>query len=194
VVTGPLSTGFFGTYLVDVFRNPNAQFHFRERKREHSRAVLEYSFDVPMEVSHYGVKVGDEWKTYTSPPASISIPAGVLVTLALLNPIASESAAAGDPVSAKVVQAVRSKDSSVILIPVGAIAHGCKIKGGGSGRRRDKLGGRAIGQPSVEPWSSRWAFRCTKALPGSCTTPPIAASRSTLRRTTTKGLEAVRQT
>jgi hypothetical protein len=54
----------------------------------------------------------------------IALPIGLPITLALVSPIDTETAAAGDLVSAKVVQAVRRSDSNVTLIPAGAIVRG----------------------------------------------------------------------
>jgi hypothetical protein len=56
----------------------------------------------------------------TPPP----LPVGVRLPLALLNPIDTRTAAAGDAVSAKVTKAVRAPGSNVILVAAGAIAHG----------------------------------------------------------------------
>jgi hypothetical protein len=67
---------------------------------------------------------GDDVAAKREPATSITLPAGVSLTLALLHPIDTGGAAAGDPVSAKVVKAVRTKDSKTIPIPTGAIAHG----------------------------------------------------------------------
>jgi hypothetical protein len=54
----------------------------------------------------------------------IRLPIGLSVTLALTAPIDSETAAAGDLVSATVVQAVRQPGSNSILIPAGATVRG----------------------------------------------------------------------
>jgi hypothetical protein len=54
----------------------------------------------------------------------VTLPIGLSVTLALDEPIDTATAAAGDPVSAKVVKAVRRAASSEELIPAGAVVHG----------------------------------------------------------------------
>ena len=57
-------------------------------------------------------------------PQAIALPPGLSVTLALLDPIDTATAAAGDPVSAKVVRTIRAAKSKEILAPAGAVAHG----------------------------------------------------------------------
>jgi len=52
---GPTSTGAFGTYLVEIFVRPGAQFQFLQKQEVDGRPVLEYSFRVPKELSHYGL-------------------------------------------------------------------------------------------------------------------------------------------
>jgi hypothetical protein len=59
-----------------------------------------------------------------APAAQAALPLGLPVTLALAAPIDSATAAAGDPVDAKVVQPVRRPGSGEILIPAGALVHG----------------------------------------------------------------------
>jgi hypothetical protein len=60
----------------------------------------------------------------TPAPSAVTLPPGVILTLALLNPIDAGNAAAGDAVTAKVSKAVRSKDAKEVLVPAGAVAHG----------------------------------------------------------------------
>jgi hypothetical protein len=223
VSSGPISSGNFGTYLLDIFENPGARLKFTGQKSEGSREIIEYSFVVPVEASHYMIRLGSGWKptgyrgsfqidgatadlvrltqqtdqlapeanmcraqtgvdyhtvpigsgqlliprrtelrtlspdaseadsvtTYSAcheysvesslrfddtddvavsakAPATsaASLPPGVILTLALLNPIEAGAAAAGDAVTAKVSKAVRSKDAKEVLVPAGAIAHG----------------------------------------------------------------------
>ena len=222
VVTGPISSGAFGTSLIDVFENPGVRFSLIDGKGEGPRRIFEYAFEVPAQASHYAIKVGNEWKdapyhgliqinaatadlmmlieetdkippggetcaartsiayhlvpigdgqflvprqveletlspdasetasvtnysacheyaaestvrfddgdaasaTKTAPAAPIALPPDVSLTLALLHPIDTDTAAAGDEVSAKVVKEVRTKDSKTILVPAGAVAHG----------------------------------------------------------------------
>jgi hypothetical protein len=54
----------------------------------------------------------------------VSLPIGLPVTLALMSPIDTATAAAGDEISAKVVKPVRRPGSKDDLIPVGAVVHG----------------------------------------------------------------------
>ena len=223
IPSGPISSGSFGTYLVDIFQNPGARLKFIDQKSEGSREMIEYSFVVPVEASHYMVHYGTGWKAtgyrgsfqidgatgdlvrlaqqtdqlppegnmcrartsidyHTVPigsgqlliplrselhtlspdasetnsittfsacheysvesslrfddaddatvaaktpaPSAVTLPPGVILTLALLNPIDAGNAAAGDAVTAKVSKAVRSKDAKEVLVPAGAVAHG----------------------------------------------------------------------
>lgn len=222
VSTGPISSGAFGTLLVDIFENPGTRYTFTDRKQEGSRDIFEYSFAVAPAVSHYSVRAGNEWKvtgyrgsfevyaataelahliietdqlppesqmcrdkteidyhyvligdsqfliprrsefdtlspnanqthsvtTFSAcheftaesslvlgdesaasaataiPKTAAPLPAGISLTLALLAPIDTRTAAAGDAVSAKVTKAIRAPGSKEILIAAGAIAHG----------------------------------------------------------------------
>jgi hypothetical protein len=56
--------------------------------------------------------------------APLVLPIGLPITLALTAPIDTDTAAAGDIVSAKVVKAVRRLGATQDLIPAGAIARG----------------------------------------------------------------------
>jgi len=56
--------------------------------------------------------------------ASVALPLGLPVKLAIEAPIDTGTAAAGDPVSARVVQAVRRPGSGEVLIPAGATVRG----------------------------------------------------------------------
>jgi hypothetical protein len=193
VASGPISSGSFGTYLVDIFQNPGAHLKFIGQKSERSRKMIEYSFVVPVEASHYVIHLGTGWKatgyrgsfqidgatadlvrltqqiplrselhtlspdagetnsvtTYSAcheysvesslrfddtddvagaakapVPSDIHLPPGVILTLALLNPIDGGTAAAGDAVTAKVAKTVRSRDAKEVLVPAGSIVHG----------------------------------------------------------------------
>jgi len=62
VANGPIGTGSFGTYLVDIFENPGTQFKFTGEKRKGAAQVFEYAFDVPAQASHYDVRGDTEWK------------------------------------------------------------------------------------------------------------------------------------
>jgi hypothetical protein len=223
VGSGLIYSGAFDVGLLDIFQNPGTQLKFAGRITAGSLERYQYDFDVPLTASHYGVKVGREWKltayhgsilinaataelsqlfdetaqlpaethlcraqstidyhyvligdgefllprrsevnttspdasetnsiiTYSGcreysaesvvrfdgsdvssdvteavPPKSILLAPGLSITLALLNPIDTAIAAAGDPVSAKVVRAVRAAKSRDVLVPAGAVAHG----------------------------------------------------------------------
>jgi hypothetical protein len=59
---GPVSTGSFGVYLLDIFENPGAQIKFTGSKTDGLRKVLEYSFRVRREASHCNVKGSTGWR------------------------------------------------------------------------------------------------------------------------------------
>ncbi len=222
VSTGPISSGAFGTLLVDIFENSGTQYRFVEKRRDGSRELFEYSFVVAPAVSHYSVRAGNGWKVtgysgsfeiyaetaelahlvietdqlppesqmcrdkteidyhylligdsqfllpsksvfetvspnetetrsittfsacheYTAessliledaattaaakvaPKTAEPLPVGISLTLALLTPIDTQYAAAGDAISAKVTKAVRAPGSNKIVVQAGAIAHG----------------------------------------------------------------------
>jgi len=72
---------------------------------------------------------GDSAATGSAAPQSggrgrVALPIGLPVTLALDSPIDTATAAAGDPVDAKVVKPVRRPGSAEELIPAGAIVRG----------------------------------------------------------------------
>jgi hypothetical protein len=54
----------------------------------------------------------------------VALPIGLPVTLALASPIDTGTAAAGDPVVAKVIKPVRRPGSTEALVPAGAVVHG----------------------------------------------------------------------
>ncbi len=56
--------------------------------------------------------------------APVALPIGLPIVLALSAPIDTATAAAGDPVSAKVMQPVRRPGANEILIPAGAVVQG----------------------------------------------------------------------
>jgi hypothetical protein len=56
--------------------------------------------------------------------AAVALPIGLPVTLALVTPVDSDTAAAGDPVDARVVQPVGRSGGDGPLIPAGATVHG----------------------------------------------------------------------
>jgi len=62
VSSGPISSGSFGTYLADIFENPGARLKFTSQTSEGSRELIEYSFVVPVDASHYVIHFGTGWK------------------------------------------------------------------------------------------------------------------------------------
>ena len=59
---GPMGTGAFAAFLTLVFAEDKAQFEFqRKLVAEDGRDLLEYSFQVRKDDSHYKVKVKDGW-------------------------------------------------------------------------------------------------------------------------------------
>lgn len=219
ILNGPVLTGAFGTFVVDIFENPGAKYRFVGVKKD---GRFEWAFGVPEQASHYSVKAGNDWKitgytgsfeidattaelvrlmietanlpqtsgmcrartdtvyhyeqigngrflipaktqldtlspnqsetrnvitfsacreftaessllnghegllveSKTPSPTAKPFPGGVALTLALTNQIDTRSAAAGDPINAKIIDAVRAPGSKLILAPAGAIARG----------------------------------------------------------------------
>ncbi len=228
VSRGPIGTGSFGGYLVDIFNNDATKYAFIGEKTRDGSHVLVYGYAVMQGASHYriqyGAPEGDTWwttpygGTFEVDPVSLDIgritlqtaelpgktglceadstldyqrlqigdgtfllprqsqirlalrdgrateneiaftdcreyqaqsvvhfdapsatpaaatesaerpraplPAGLTVELRLATPIDTDTAAAGDPVSAAVVRAVHPPHSAETLIPAGAVAHG----------------------------------------------------------------------
>ncbi|SPE34027.1 conserved exported hypothetical protein [Candidatus Sulfopaludibacter sp. SbA3] len=56
---GPLGTGPFGPFLVDIFANPAVQFQYLDKQS----ALFEYRYRVPLGASHYRVQAGPIWRT-----------------------------------------------------------------------------------------------------------------------------------
>jgi hypothetical protein len=54
---GVVSTGAFGTYLVDVFENPAAAYRFVRKTSAGARVLFEYAYRVAAENSHYEVGI-----------------------------------------------------------------------------------------------------------------------------------------
>jgi len=220
---GPIGTGSFGTHLLGIFDNPGVAFQFLSERTIGLRTLLEYRFHVPLEASHYRVKLANSWQPMAYdgtfwvdpqaldlqrlviraedvPPATticaldaeldyhrlhigdseallpnkaqlhitlessretnnittfsdcreyqaesalvfedepqvggaaarrrgapIALPIGLPLVLALTEPIDTDTAAAGDVVSAKVVQPVYRPHSKDVLIPAGATVRG----------------------------------------------------------------------
>jgi len=221
---GAIGTGAFGTYLLDIFENPGAQFQFDGEQSAEGQPILAYFFHVPESASHYQSKAGATWQTtaysgefqldsesldlrrlvirtdelsaatslceasttldyqsvrigdgdlllprqsrllavsrsaaetenlisfagcreyqaeseilfdanpaifdpttHPSVRAPLVLPIGLPITLALAAPIDTDTAAGGDPISAKVVKPVRRSGAGATLIPAGAIVRG----------------------------------------------------------------------
>ncbi len=50
---GPIGTGSFGSFLVDIFENPGAEFDYRAERTVGDQKVVEYRYRVPLKASHY---------------------------------------------------------------------------------------------------------------------------------------------
>ncbi len=72
---GPLGTGPFGPFLIDIFANPAVQFQYLGEKS----GLFEYRYRVPLEASHYHVQAGVTWRftpydgTFRLDPASAEL-------------------------------------------------------------------------------------------------------------------------
>ena len=81
---GPLGTGPFGPFLIDIFANPAVTFQFLG-----VRPLLEYRYRVPVEASHYHVQAGIKWRvtgydgTFRLDPASADLKQLTVRTLEL---------------------------------------------------------------------------------------------------------------
>jgi hypothetical protein len=62
VSSGPITMGPFGTSLLDIFDNPGVRFKFLGKQSDGSVELLEYSFEVPAQASHYDIGVENGWK------------------------------------------------------------------------------------------------------------------------------------
>jgi len=61
---GPVGTGSFGTFLLDIFRNDGASFEFQSATRLGGKDMLQYAYQVPLGASHYyTLKTDREWLT-----------------------------------------------------------------------------------------------------------------------------------
>jgi hypothetical protein len=61
IPAGAIGTGAFAATLLAIFEARDPGFAFEGEKTISGRRVLEYSFNVPEEQSHYKVKAGKEW-------------------------------------------------------------------------------------------------------------------------------------
>lgn len=59
---GPVSTGSFGGYLVDIFANDGAQFEFVGEKASAGRRIFKYDYSVAQPKSHYKIRAGSDWE------------------------------------------------------------------------------------------------------------------------------------
>ncbi len=220
---GPVSTGSFGGYLAGIFASPGVTFQYNGPQTRNGKTVFEYQYRVPLQASHFQIKVGSSWlpaayegeiqidpeslelehltvRTNELPPGApfcsaattleyelgrvgdgnvllphqsqldiviksgrqtrntitfsscreykaeseivfeapepaataapaagrgrVALPIGLPVTLSLVDPIDSATAAAGDPVTATVVKPVLRAGSREVLIPAGAQVRG----------------------------------------------------------------------
>src|ERR1035437_8456224 len=84
---GPLGTGPFGPFLVDIFTNPAVQFQYLGKKE----ALYEYRYRVPVAASHYRVQAGGTWRTtgydgtFRLEPVSAALKQLTVRTLELLS-------------------------------------------------------------------------------------------------------------
>lgn len=83
----------------------------------------EYQADAEMRFDANPEEVYEEAASKREIHAPVATRLGMPITLALTSPIDTETAAAGDPVSAKVVKAVSTGDGKA-LIPAGAVVRG----------------------------------------------------------------------
>jgi len=61
VKQGPVGTGSFGALLAVIFKQDSKTFRFSKYSLEQGRSLMEYSFEVSQEDSHYNVKAGNSW-------------------------------------------------------------------------------------------------------------------------------------
>jgi len=59
---GPFGTGALGTFLSDIFDNEAARFAYNGEVLADAGKLLQYSYQVPREASHYQVKAGLDWQ------------------------------------------------------------------------------------------------------------------------------------
>jgi hypothetical protein len=60
---GPLGSGPFGPFLLDIFSNPAVQFQYLSESAAAGVSLFEYRYRVPLEGSHYQVQAGVIWRT-----------------------------------------------------------------------------------------------------------------------------------
>jgi hypothetical protein len=59
---GPIGTGSFGSFVINLFTTPGAQFVYQGVAQIGGRATFEYRFRVPLEASHYKVGAGASYR------------------------------------------------------------------------------------------------------------------------------------
>jgi len=59
---GPLGTGPFGPFLLDIFSNPAVEFQYLGASSVAGAGLFEYRYRVPLAVSHYRVQAGVKWR------------------------------------------------------------------------------------------------------------------------------------
>ena len=59
---GPVSTGAFGSYLASIFGPPEVAFRYNGERVMDGRTLFEYRYSVPLEASHYDVRVNVAWR------------------------------------------------------------------------------------------------------------------------------------
>jgi hypothetical protein len=59
---GPVSTGSFGTFLLDIFANRIAVIRFTGRKADGPQGAFDYSYSVPQKLSRYRVRATTGWE------------------------------------------------------------------------------------------------------------------------------------
>ena len=58
---GPVSTGSFGGYLVDIFANEGAHFDFLSERASVGCRIFTFDYSVPQPKSHYKIRAGNGW-------------------------------------------------------------------------------------------------------------------------------------
>lgn len=60
---GPIGTGPFGTFVLDIFRNDKVSFEYQDSAQLRGKTVLKYAYKVPLEASHYMIRNKDRnWR------------------------------------------------------------------------------------------------------------------------------------
>jgi hypothetical protein len=80
VSRGPVASGAFGGYLIDVFATEGTHFDFVTERMEKSRRILTYAYQVPLKESKYKVAADIGW-VMTAYKGEIDLDAGSLELL-----------------------------------------------------------------------------------------------------------------